>query len=334
MVTLQSRCKKIFLKWFVENVQDNIFKIIHKRSRHFTSKPVHPGAEDEGCHSQRHNLGSLSRQDCCPPKIPAWDQAVHQVGIKMKQWIFFPCRNSYDNDLFFAMRGAGSSFGIATEFLYVINRTPETEAAVILVWINDMNDLWRIQEAAYKTNRLFWGWNGFDRFYLSMFRFSIAINNEFAGDFWNSFKTRIVYKFLPTLLTSTKILHRWDTNLSIYRMTIASRIQLTLLSKIKSLFWRCHAQDGEKGNSSLPHCDRHTSKSSTGKAFLIYFDLNLLIIRCRSNMKFSDHRLNSSPSIPHEPRSWCCLQVIWLVQDISLWMNEEEKGRLKWTLCT
>ena len=103
------------------------------------------------------------------------------------------------------MRGAGSSFGIATEFLYVINRTPETEAAVILVWINDMKDLWRIQEAAYKTNRLFWNWNGFD---LSMFRFSIAINNEFAGDFWNSFKTRIVYKFLPTLLTSTKILHR------------------------------------------------------------------------------------------------------------------------------
>ena len=118
------------------------------------------------------------------------------------------CRNSYDNDLFFAMRGAGSSFGIATEFLYVINRTPETEAAVILVWINDMNDLWRIQEAAYKTNRFFLGCNGFDRFYLSMFRFSIAINNEFAGDFWNSFKTRIVYKFLPTLLTSTKILHR------------------------------------------------------------------------------------------------------------------------------
>ena len=44
--------------------------------------------------------------------------------------------------------------------------------------------------------------------YFLFFRFSIAINNEFAGDFWNSFKTRIVYKFLPTLLTSTKILHR------------------------------------------------------------------------------------------------------------------------------
>ena len=54
-----------------------------------------------------------------------------------------------------------------------------------------------------------------NQFYLSIFRFSIAINNEFAGDFWNSFKTRIVYKFLPTLLTSTKILHRY-TNVFLY----------------------------------------------------------------------------------------------------------------------
>jgi len=121
--------------------------------------------------------------DLSPGKTVVHPKYPHET----KQYI----RNSYDNDLFFAMRGAGSSFGIATEFLYVINRTPETEAAVILVWINDMKDLWRIQEAAYKSNR-----------------FSIAINNEFAGDFWNSFKTRIVYKFLPTLLTSTKILHR------------------------------------------------------------------------------------------------------------------------------
>merc|ERR1719186_1624327 len=54
-----------------------------------------------------------------------------------------------------------------------------------------MKDLWKVQEAAYRSNK-----------------YSIAINNEFAGDFWNSFKTRIVYKFLPTLLTSIKILHR------------------------------------------------------------------------------------------------------------------------------
>ena len=119
-----------------------------------------------------------------------------------KKTLFY--RNSYDNDLFFAMRGAGSSFGIATEFLYVIHRSPETEPAVILVWIDDMKDLWRVQEAAYKSNR-----STQDLYLTSLpIRYSIAINNEFAGDFWNSFKTRIVYKFLPTLLTSTKILHR------------------------------------------------------------------------------------------------------------------------------
>ena len=99
--------------------------------------------------------------------------------------------NNYDNDLFFAMRGAGSSFAIATEFLYQIYKLPETSPAVILVWINDKRDLWKIQKAAYDTSK-----------------YSIAINNEYAGDFWNSFKTRIVYKFLPTLLTSIKILHR------------------------------------------------------------------------------------------------------------------------------
>ena len=99
--------------------------------------------------------------------------------------------NDYHNDLFFAMRGAGSSFGIATEFLYKIYPMPETSPAVILVWISDKRDLWKIQAAAYDSSK-----------------YSIAINNEYAGDFWNSFKTRIVYKFLPTLLTSIKILHR------------------------------------------------------------------------------------------------------------------------------
>ena len=97
----------------------------------------------------------------------------------------------YNNDLFFAMRGAGASYAIATEFLYQIYPTPETQPAIFLVWINNMKDLWAIQQAAYGSDR-----------------YSITINNEFAGDFWNSFKTRIVYKFLPTLLTSIKFLHR------------------------------------------------------------------------------------------------------------------------------
>ena len=74
--------------------------------------------------------------------------------------------NDYHNDLFFAMRGAGASFAIATEFLYQIYKLPETSPAVILVWINDKRDLWKIQKAAYDTSN-----------------YSIAINNEYAGTF-------------------------------------------------------------------------------------------------------------------------------------------------------
>ena len=62
---------------------------------------------------------------------------------------------------------------------------------LIPVWIDSMKDLWAVQTAAFSSNR-----------------YSITINNEFAGDFWNSFKTRIVYKLLPSLLTSIKLLHR------------------------------------------------------------------------------------------------------------------------------
>ena len=121
--------------------------------------------------------------DLSPGKTTIHPKYHHEEKTYMK--------NGYDNDLFFAMRGAGSSFGIGTEFLYKIYPMPETNPAVILVWISDKTDLWKIQKAAYDTSK-----------------YSIAINNEFAGDFWNSFKTRIVYKFLPTLLTSIKILHR------------------------------------------------------------------------------------------------------------------------------
>ena len=59
------------------------------------------------------------------------------------------------------------------------------------VWVTDMRDLWAVQQAAFSSAR-----------------YSLTINNEFAGDFWNSFKTRIVYKLLPTLLTSIKFVHR------------------------------------------------------------------------------------------------------------------------------
>ena len=33
-------------------------------------------------------------------------------------------------------RGAGASYGIATEFLYKINREPETLPAAVMVWVD------------------------------------------------------------------------------------------------------------------------------------------------------------------------------------------------------
>ena len=55
------------------------------------------------------------------------------------------------NDLFFSTRGPGSSF--ATEFLYKIYATPESSPAIILVWISHKRDLWKVQKAAYDTNK-------------------------------------------------------------------------------------------------------------------------------------------------------------------------------------
>ena len=110
-----------------------------------------------------------------------------------------------DTDLFFAMRGAGASYAIATEFLYKIHRAPETQPAVILVWVEDMKDLWRIQEAALRSTE-----------------YSITINNEYAGDFWNSFKTRIVYKFLPTVLNCLV----WSEVVSIFLLQVLTSVKL------------------------------------------------------------------------------------------------------------
>ena len=53
-----------------------------------------------------------------------------------------------DNNLFTALRGSGSSFGIVTEFLYMIYETPEADPAVLLAWIEDKEDLETIHRAA------------------------------------------------------------------------------------------------------------------------------------------------------------------------------------------
>ena len=50
-----------------------------------------------------------------------------------------------DNNLFFALRGAGSSFAVVTRFRYLIHNTPETLPAILLAWADSPADLENIQ---------------------------------------------------------------------------------------------------------------------------------------------------------------------------------------------
>ena len=61
-------------------------------------------------------------------------------------------RHTGDNDLMFALKGAGASFGIVTEFLYKVYPGPETLPIYLLVWIEDTKDLLNLQEAAFNPH--------------------------------------------------------------------------------------------------------------------------------------------------------------------------------------
>ena len=49
------------------------------------------------------------------------------------------------NNLFFALRGAGSSYAVVTQFKYIIHPQPETLPAIILLWADTPADLEAIQ---------------------------------------------------------------------------------------------------------------------------------------------------------------------------------------------
>merc|ERR1719187_34342 len=92
-----------------------------------------------------------------------------------------------ENNLFFALRGAGSSFGIVTEFLYMINTTPEADPAVLLAWVETEEDLTAIHNAAKNTND-----------------YSITVSQEFANEFWKKELTQVVYELYPGIMETLK----------------------------------------------------------------------------------------------------------------------------------
>ena len=214
MVTLQSRCKKIFLILF---------------TRRFTSNPHHHRCWRWGL-SQRMAQSWIS--------LPAKLSSTQNTHTR-------PSSTSGGNDTrpreYFFHAGTPTTMTCSLRCA-VLGQVLESQQSSC-TWSTELRR--RRRRSSWSGSTTWTTCGGFRRlptrltgfsglrqqFYLSIFRFSIAINNEFAGDFWNSFKTRIVYKFLPTLLTSTKILHRWDTN-QIYRINLASRFQLALFSKM------------------------------------------------------------------------------------------------------
>jgi len=99
--------------------------------------------------------------------------------------------HTQDNNLFFALRGAGSSFGIVTEFLYMIRESPEADPAVLLCWVETEQDLELIHEAAKNTKD-----------------YSITVSQEFANEFWKKELTQVVYELYPGIMTGLKDLNR------------------------------------------------------------------------------------------------------------------------------
>lgn len=56
--------------------------------------------------------------------------------------------HSYDNDLKYAMRASGGSFGIITEFVYKMYPKPETMSCLLFIFIENEYDFKKLNKAA------------------------------------------------------------------------------------------------------------------------------------------------------------------------------------------
>jgi len=99
----------------------------------------------EGQRAQCHQGGSLRTR------------IRRDGGIEGKRtaWIAFSFHaqvvpSSGENDLFFALKGAGSSYGIATEFLYRIHKTPETRPVVMFLILESLHDVRKLEAISRK----------------------------------------------------------------------------------------------------------------------------------------------------------------------------------------
>ena len=82
-------------------------------------------------------------------------------------------RASGDNDLWFALRGAGSSFGIATEFLYTVHRKPETLPIIIPLVLETLDDFRNLENAAQNTKKYLFSSNSYKRYNKGIFPYNL-----------------------------------------------------------------------------------------------------------------------------------------------------------------
>ena len=80
---------------------------------------------------------------------------------------------SAENDLWFALRGAGSSFGIVTEFLYTVYKRPETLPIIIPIDLSSIEDFRNIEKAAANTKKYLFTAYSIRRYYEGVFPYNL-----------------------------------------------------------------------------------------------------------------------------------------------------------------
>ena len=88
-----------------------------------------------------------------------------QVKIQQNDGTDKTVKLTENNDLWFGLRGAGSSFGIVTEFLYTVHRRPETLPVVIPIRLETADDFRNLENAALNTKRYLFSAPGIYRRY-------------------------------------------------------------------------------------------------------------------------------------------------------------------------
>merc|ERR1712013_458375 len=83
------------------------------------------------------------------------------------------------NNLFFALRGAGSSYGVVTQLKYIVHEVPEAKPAILLAWADNSADLAAIKAAGQASPD-----------------YSVTISLEYAQDFWQNALASPIYRIL------------------------------------------------------------------------------------------------------------------------------------------